>query len=279
VKGTTRNKAAFAHLEMGMGENLTIGGGYRHDDSSVFDKAGTWSATALLSFPESGTRFRGNFGEGIRAPTPVEFADPFVGNEDLKEERSTSYDVGMEQEFMEGDILLAATWFRLDTRDLIAFDPDSGPTGLLENFERTRTTGWELHGRARLFEELTVSGFWTVQDPEDRTAGPGEEEQLPGRPKWFGGGTAELRTGGFMAAVDLYTSGEYPATGKIDPDGDVRDQPGRKLLVTIRSAIAFAGGGMAYARVENLFDYEYYDSETGPEGLGVRAAAGVSWTF
>ncbi|MHC4471322.1 MAG: TonB-dependent receptor plug domain-containing protein, partial [Planctomycetota bacterium] len=176
IKDKVRNKALFGQIDLAFGENLNLGGGYRHDRNSIFGKSGTWSATAIMYFPEEGTRIRGNFGEGIRAPTPVEFADPFVGNEDLEEERSTSYDLGWEQELYEGDLLVSVTWFRLDTRDLIAFDPTSGTSGRLENVDRARTTGWELRGVVRASDEVDVSGFWTVQKPRNRSAKPGEED-------------------------------------------------------------------------------------------------------
>ena len=49
---------------------------------------------------------RANASTGFRAPTPVEFADVFVGNEMLDSESSRSFDIGVRQRLVD-DALVA----------------------------------------------------------------------------------------------------------------------------------------------------------------------------
>ncbi len=167
---TLRNRAAFALLELVTFERFTLSGGVRRDKNSFYGYRTTGSASALYDLAVTGTRLRANYGEGFRGPRPVEFSDPFVGNPDLRPESSVSMDVGVEQEFVDGDVVLGATWFRLRTNDLIAWDPG---TGILENFRKAETSGVELTMMLRPAKGWEVLASFTAQDPRNKSAGPG----------------------------------------------------------------------------------------------------------
>ena len=130
---------------------------------------------ARVTAAPTDTTLLANWGEGFRAPKPAELDDPFVGNGDLGPETSTSFDVGATQPLAGGRAEVGITWFRLDTDDLIAFDPSatspSRPYGQLVNFQQTRTTGWELEGRADLGAGFAVRAAYTRQNPRDRETG------------------------------------------------------------------------------------------------------------
>ena len=82
-----------------------------------------------------------------------------------------------------------------------------------------------------------------------------------------------------FAMLGVYRIGAFIVTPGIDPDGNVRSRPGRKMLLTFRSSYAVAEGGRVIFRIENVLDDEYYDSEVGPMGLGIGFYGGLTWEF
>lgn len=276
VDMTLRNRAAFALLELVTWDRFTLSGGLRRDKNSFYGYRTTGSASALYHLESTGTRVRANYGQGFRGPRPVEFSDPFVGNPDLKPESSVSVDVGVEQDFMGGDLVLGVTYFDLKIKDLIAWDPG---TGVLENFRKAETTGLEFSMRLRPAKGWEVLASFTAQDPRNESAEPGEERRLPGRPTRFGSGEVRYRSGVWFAGLTVYASDDYVGTGRITPDGDVRNHPGRKLLVALLGRVDITEDLAFTLRIENLLDYEWYDSEIAPNGLGRGGYLGIEARF
>ena len=264
IDDTIRNRAGFFLLEVEALDRVVASGGVRRDRNSFFGGETTASASLLVSVPETATRFRANYGEAFRAPKPVEFSDPWVGNPDLTPEKAVSFDVGIEERLLDGDLVLGATAFRVRGRDFIAYDFE---TYRLENFSRVRVRGVELNASVVPAEGFLFRGFVTLQDPVKESAGPGEEERLPGRAKRFGGADLSWSEGDLSLGLSVIASDDYPGASRITPDGAHRDHPGRKLLVGLRAAYEVAPGARVFARIENLLDREWYDSENGPNGL------------
>jgi len=273
---TVRNRAAFLLAEIAYAGRLVLSGGVRRDDNSWYGGVTTGTGSLLYHLEETGTRFRANYGQGFRGPKPAELDDPFVGNPDLDPEESVSYDLGIEQELLDAALVLEVVWFHLRTKDLVAYDPE---TFRLENFDRTRTRGFELALAYRPTDEWSVRTWWTIQDPVDLTAEPGEEDQLPGRPKWFGGGEVAYAGLGWSAGLSVNASDDYPGPVRVTPDGTVRNHPGRKLLIGLRGAVDLATGVALTGRVENLLDDEWYDDPNRPNGLGRGFYMGLDFSF
>ncbi len=273
---TVRNRAAFVLAQAEIPERVTVSGGLRRDRNSFFGYETTASASLLCRAGSVGPRLRANYGEGFRAPEPIEFDDPFVGNPGLSPEASTSLDVGLSQDLLEGAVELAVTWFQLRTTDLIAYSPE---TFRLENFRKTRTRGVEGSVRVRPAEGWHLRAYATVQNPRDLSARAGEESRLPGRPRSFGGGEIGFEGGGLTALLTLDFSGDFPAAGRVTPDGRRRDHPGRKLLLALAASLALSERATLFARVENLLDDAWYDSDLAPDGLGRGFHLGLEVRF
>jgi len=271
-----QNRAGFILVDLLSFERFSLSGGLRRDKNSFYGYQTTGSASALYHLESTGTRFRANYGEGFRGPRPIEFSDPFVGNPNLRPEESVSFDFGLEQALLAGDLVLGATYFKLRTKDLIAWDPNSG---ILENFSHAETTGFEFTLLARPAEGWEILASFTAQDPRNKDAGPGEERRLPGRPTRFGGGEVRYRSGVWFAGLEVYASDDYPSSGRITPDGDVRNHPGRKLLVALRARVDLSKTVAFTLRFENLLNYDWYDNEIAPNGLGRGAYLGIEAEF
>lgn len=266
IDRTVRDRAAFVLAETDWFDRVTLSGGLRRTRNSFFGWRTTASASALVRVDETGSIVRANYGEGFRAPTPVEFDDPYVGNADLGPEKSVSVDFGVEQSLLDGDVAFAATWFRLRGRDFIVYDPD---TYRLENRAGIDVRGVEIDATVRPHPNVSVRGWLTVQDADD----------LPGRPERFGGADVTWRIDPVTLGLSVVASDDSPSTGKITPEGRHRDHPGRKLLLGLRAEWWPTDGLRLFARVENLLDDRYYDDEAAPDGRGRGFYAGFQLDF
>jgi vitamin B12 transporter len=278
---TTDTESLFAQAELRLPPAFAlrdgvVAVGVRRDDHSVFGSESSPYVGARVAVDPTGTTLRSSYGEGFRAPKPVELFDPFVGNTGLGPEVSRSLDVGAVQPFLEDRVSLSATWFRLRTDDLVAFDPtDTAPAhpfGRLANFRRTETTGFEYALAAQLPEGFRLRGAYTHQNPRDRDSG----RPLPARPRQFGsaGVAWESRGGAWLVSLDGFFSGSDPSDGLAVvtyPEGRVRRRPGRRQLVDLTVRYRASEALTFFGRVENLLDDDWVATPTAPAGppLGV----------
>jgi vitamin B12 transporter len=167
----------FLQDELRVFDRLILSGGRRWDDHSAFVSVTTHRAGAVLLIGETGTRLRGSWGEGFRAPTINELFFPEFANPELKPERSESWDAGLDQRLWRDRIRLGLTYFENEFRNLIqntgdtSLCPPGNPFGCPINVGRARTRGVEVSGAVDLLDALTLSGGYTFTDSEDLATG------------------------------------------------------------------------------------------------------------
>ncbi len=124
------------------------------------------------------TRLKINYGEGIKAPSLVEAFSPspfFLGNPELKPERSRNFDFIIEQFFLKDRVRVEGAYFDNRFRNQIAFvaEPSTfgGPItlegGRLTHFinnDRARAHGMELSISWRPKRWLLFDGSYTLLD-------------------------------------------------------------------------------------------------------------------
>jgi vitamin B12 transporter len=270
IDGTTRNAGAYVLARARLGV-LTVDGGGRYDDHSQAGSEWSPQAGARLDLERTGTVVRGNYGQGFRAPTPSEFADPFVGNPDLGPERSTSMDAGVEQAIGSA-VRVEATVFRLRTRDLIAFDP---VTFVLVNVDRAEVEGIEVAATADAGRGLRFRGSFTRQRPRNLDTG----DRLANRPDAFAAAGAEWTSGAWTATADAYWQSSVDDLGQRGPDQDLRDRAGRRLLVNLGARWKATKCLTVFARIENLLGEEYVETPSAPKGPPRSFFAGATVEF
>ena len=115
------NRAGFIHVVSSV-RALNVNGGARIEDNELFGRSATWQLGASWSYAASG-RVRGAAGTGIKEPTFFEnYATGFAtGNPDLDPERSTSWEIGVEQDLIEGVLQFSGAWFDQNFQDLIQY--------------------------------------------------------------------------------------------------------------------------------------------------------------
>jgi len=147
--------------------------GIRLDDNQQFGTAWTPSFSAAYLFKEIGTKLKGGYASGFRAPSlnelffPAGFGCPAFGNPNLGPEKSWEINFGVEQSLLAERLTMGANYFHREVKDLIEGRPIPGdPFGCFraENVGRARFDGVELTLGIKLFEGLTLNANYTYLD-------------------------------------------------------------------------------------------------------------------
>jgi len=143
-----------------------------HNESFGFSAAPRLSLAWHARQPAQGslfglTKLKSNFGVGIKEPTLVESFSTspfFLGNPNLRAEKSVSYDVGIEQQLGEGTV--EVTFFENRFRNQIGFVTTDFTTfaGTFFNIAKSRARGVETIFRRNLGWGLELDGAYTFLD-------------------------------------------------------------------------------------------------------------------
>lgn len=237
----------------------------RYDDNSDFDNALTGRLAVAWSITDA-TRVRSSIGTGQKAPTFIErfgfYPGQFVGNPNLKPETSTSFDIGVDNAWLDGELTTQLTVFHQDLQDEIngfVFDPVTF-LSTAENMEGESTRrGVELAASWRASNDLEFAASYTYTDSsEEDSAGSGIPELR--RPRHTGSVSANYnfidnRANVFLVADyggrqnDIFFP-PFPAPSEIVTLDAY-------WLVGITAAYDVTSNLNLYARLTNLLDEEY----------------------
>lgn len=244
----------YGQLMMEPIDGLVLTGGGRIDDHSDFGRFNTYRLTAAYLIPGTETKFRGSVATGFRAPALDElfgaypaFGLAYYGNPNLKPEESESWDAGIEQGFLSGRFKLAATYFELDTENLIAFVGACTPAEpCMQNVAGiTHREGVELSASALVTDRLAITAGYTYIETE--TATGARLNRVPGNVLVIGFDAKPIDR------VEINVTGQYVA--------DTLERAKVKLddyfLVSAKASYEFTPGWKAYVRGENLLDEDY----------------------
>jgi vitamin B12 transporter len=125
------NHAGFGEAQLNLWDRLFATAGVRQDEYNVFGSATTYRVTGGYLVSETGTKLRGSYSTGFRAPTINQLFFPNFGNPDLKPERSQGLDAAIEQALPNDRGTMSVGYFWTRYRDLIlsAQDPVACGTG------------------------------------------------------------------------------------------------------------------------------------------------------
>lgn len=269
---------------------LNLAAGLRYDHHDAF--GGAWTTGVNGSFEVlPGWRVRASFGEGFKAPTLYQlnaFGDDygylFSGNPQLKPERSRSYDAGIEYGTRDGDLHFAATVFRRDTRNLIAFvGCDTSTAGICAdhpgdfmvstyaNVGKARAEGVELEADARPVETLGLHLAYSYVHSFNRTPG----DYLEGRD------LARRPRNALTAAVDWRSPLHDLSLGadvRLVSDSYDSQYSNLKLdgyaVATVRASLPVTAGLELYGRIENVTN-AHYQTVAGYNTAGRSAYVGA----
>lgn len=257
----------FAQLMMEPIDGLVLTGGGRIDEHSTFGQFETYRLTGAYHVSATDTKFRATVGTGFRAPSLDElfggypaFGLVFYGNPDLEPEESQSWDVGIDQGFLNGRVKLGATYFELDTENAIAFAGLGipGQPNMINIPGVTERKGVELTGTALITEGVAVTTAYTYIDTETPTGG-----RVPFVPRNALTVGIDLQP---MDKVELNVTGRYVG----DPFQSNFVELDDYFLLSAKASYEFTPGWKAYVRGDNLLDEEYETIDSyGTAGLSV----------
>lgn len=156
---------------------LSVQAGVRHDDNDKFSDFTTYSLGASYLLPNGTTRLHASYGTGVQNPTLIEqfgFATDFAGNPNLKPEQSEGWDIGVEQQFLDGRGVIDVTWFDETLTDEIGsrFDPVIGKTVPVNNNGKSDRRGLEVSASLDVTDRLGVSLGYTWLDANEPVSIP-----------------------------------------------------------------------------------------------------------
>lgn len=272
--------AGYVQHQITLFNRLALTGGARYDDNSRFGDRFTWRGAAVLRISETGTRVKASGGTGFKAPTlndlflsfPSDgpFA-AFVANPNLKPEKSTGWDIGIEQD-LGPKATISARYFENSVRDLITFSfvaPDFTQT----NIERARTRGIEATLELRPVENLTLWANYTwLAEARNLTT----SAKLLRRPEQSGSAGASYR---FFDRVDLSTTVSLVGErDDIDPVSFATVQNPSYAKWDVALSFDVHKNLRVFGRVENLLDDSYQEARGYPS-LGRVFWGGLSAKF
>jgi vitamin B12 transporter len=287
-----RGRTTFGYYAQGvvtLSSGLALNLNGRVDDNSGFGTFVTYRAGAAYRLP-SHTRLRASLGRAFKAPTFCEqFCNaPFVvGDSALQPERSTSWEVGLEQELVSQRLSLWATYFDQRFEDMILYDGGAAlgaPTYF--NGAAADARGLETGLTSNLAQGVDVSASYTLLTTEatDDAGMPSptfaDGEQLIRRPEHSFALSLRarlfdrLRLGGSLTYVGAREDVDFNLGERVELDPyTVVDLAGEMELL---NPSAGQLGISATLRVENLFD-EAYDQAVGFAGRPRGLFGGVSF--
>jgi vitamin B12 transporter len=233
----------------------------RHDDFSAFDDATTLRA-AIVARPSAHWTLHAAYGEGIAQPTFYDlygfFPGSFVGNPDLKPERSRGWEAGVRWE--NTAVRVGVTGFSSRLRDEIVdvFDPVTFLSSTANASGRSRRDGAEAEAAWRAAGWLNLALNYTYLDAdEQRVAGTALVREVR-RPRHSAnlmayGENGPLRWGASLAYVGARTDTDFD----LFPARTVR--LGDYALASLNLGWRILPQLELYGRVENGFDADYQD--------------------
>lgn len=228
----------------------------RQDFNDRFQDTTTFRVGAGYELTDT-TRVRAAIGTGVKNPSFTElfgfFDGVFVGNPDLEPEESTSWEVGIDQDFFNRDATVSVTYFNaeLDSEIFTSFGPPPAFTATPANrsTESTRE-GVEVALSVQMGQQWKLNAAYTYVDSEEN-------------------GTPEIRRPESIASGALTwtaPSEKASATLVVRHNGEIGDTDFGAFvpvtledftLVNFNARIELAEGLALFARAENLFDERY----------------------
>lgn len=261
------------------GARVDFSAALRHDINDSFADETTFRLGAAFDATAS-TRLHASFGTGIKNPGFFElfgFVDGrFLGNQDLRPERSESWEIGITQGLADDALTITATYFDANLKDEIftSFPPPDFVATPQNSDTTSQREGVELSARAAIGPQVTLDAAYTWLDAEENGVA---EVRRPSNiasavltwtaPNDKASATLIVRHNGATDDVAFLDPSFVPTTVRLDDF----------TLVNFNARYAVSERLELFGRVENLFDetFEQVFSFVSP-GRTVTAGIRVS---
>jgi len=261
---TLSSHAGFGEAQLNLWDRLFGTAGIRQDEYNVFGRATTYRVTGGYLVKETGTKLRGSYSTGFRAPTINQLFFPNFGNPNLKPERSQGLDVAIEQTLPNDRGTISVGYFWTRYRDLIlsAQDPVAcgiGPFGTnfcAVNVGLATARGFEASVKLRIYRDepwaksLDLLVNYTYTDTENFQNG-----QATRVPKWPRNQWSAILSYQPIEALRANLEGRYVGE-RFNNVGNSNPIPSF-LVWNLSASYDVTKQIQAYLRVDNIFNEKY----------------------
>lgn len=276
----TSNTALYLADHMSFGERFFATVSTRYDMPEDHDNRFSFTVAPGYYHPETDTRLTVSYGTGFKIPSlyqrfgfdPNNFGNFYIGNPNLKPERSKGWEAGIEQGLFDGKALAGVTYFDTEVEDAVAI-VFIGFDSTAVNIEDFNAKGIEAFFEINPLDRLTarIDYTWTIVDADVFT------NTMTRRPR---------HKIGLTASYEPWAGTVFSANAQwIDPYRDVpRDgfgfyvYPAPYTVVNIAASHKLSDSMKLTAAVNNLLDKQYEPAH-GFQAPGIEALAGVTFSF
>lgn len=252
------NYALYLQDEWSLGSKLLIIPGIRYDIPDDFDKEIS-PKLGITYFIHPAMRMKFNYGHSFRAPGPGELYKDWygmggrvhlIGNNELKPEKSNSYEIALEGE--KEKFSGRAAYFYNEVTDLIdsEFIENEGPSVKAYNYiniNEATIQGVEIEADYMVTKGLSLKAGYSYLDARDKSS----DQRLEQRPRETI--TAKLFYSNKKYDFDLNLWGEYTEDYKED------DKNYNFTMINLNAKKRFTNKLELYAGVDNLLDKKEED--------------------
>lgn len=242
-------------------DRLILTAGVRYNKNQVFDDRTTYQFEGLYKFAKTGTILRASVATGFRAPTGNDLFFPFFSNPNLKPEENENWEVGFDQELLEGRLAFGAVYFDSKTENRIQFDLVSFSIG---NIGLAKSKGIESYISYQIINDFTFSTNHTWNQAVD-----GDKSPLVRVPKHTFNASLDYLKGPLNGLFEVYARSGI-RDGVFNTNGFATVRLALKYQVTEKLKVT--------ARGENLLDKDY-EEIPGFETAGIAGYGGLIYNF
>ncbi len=228
--------------------------GARIDLHSRAGTSVTYRLAPAYYIQQTGTKLKATFGTGFKSPSLYQLFAPStlygpIGNENLKPEETTTWDVGMEQNLWQNRLSFGATYFSSRFENLIDYDFSQGYINILDSFSK----GTELFIWTKPTDNLHLDVLYTRTDAKNKAT----EERLLRRPedKFTARLNFSFLEKGHLS-ISLVHTGEREDIEVVDWTSRRVTMPSYTLINALASYDIFQDV-QVFVRFDNLLDEEY----------------------
>lgn len=170
-KKSVLTASAFLQAQAELFKNLSGSYGIRLDNQERFGNAVTFRIAQGYLIEAISTKLKFTYGNAYKAPSLFYLYDPAYGNADLKPEKSSGWEAGLEHYLSSPSSHIGLTYFRTDYKELFGFDASFRAV----NVNSAEAYGAELYYRGDLTSVLSIKANYTWMKTSDTS--PGSDDQ------------------------------------------------------------------------------------------------------
>jgi len=155
-----------------MHSGFDVVSGVRYDEHEEFGGKASWRIAPAYTIAATETTLRSAYATGFRAPSLYELYSEY-GNTKLDPEQSTSFEVGVDQPWLDGQLECGVTYFRMKFKDRIGWDGtrvvpgQAWPGGYAQMKGKSYTSGVEVALAWHPTTSLDIQLDYTYTDTEE----------------------------------------------------------------------------------------------------------------